>query len=111
MLGVKLKSAKKSILSCTEVLGMSDQKITYRYFSDVIYSYYKYKFDECIGYDELDKVLNLHNNSLTDKSVIPLFIARKKNLTTSWKDALEFLSKERIGDCENNAKWSLPIEV
>ena len=111
MLGVKLKSAKKSILSCTEVLGMSDQKITYRYFSDVIYSYCKYKFDECIGYDELDKVLNLHNNSLTDKSVIPLFIARKKNLTTSWKDALEFLSKERIGDCENNAKWSLPIEV
>lgn len=111
MLGVKLKSDKKPILSCTEVLGMSEQKITYRYFSDVIYSYYKYKFDECIGYDELDKVLNLHNNSLTDKSVIPLFIARKKNLTTFWKDALESLSKQRIGDCENNAKWSLPIEV
>lgn len=111
MLGVKLKSDKKPILSCTEVLGMSEQKITYRYFSDVIYSYYKYKFDECIGYDELDKVLNLHNNSLTDKSVIPLFIARKKNLTTFWKDALESLSKQRIGDCENNAKWSLPVEV
>jgi hypothetical protein len=111
MLGVQLKSDKKPILSCTKVLGMSEQKITYRYFSDVIYSYYKYKFDECIGYDELDKVLNLHNNSLTDKSVIPLFIARKKNLTTSWKDALESLSKQRIGDCENNAKWSLPVEV
>lgn len=111
MLGVKLKSDKKPILSCTEVLGMSEQKITYRYFSDVIYSYYKYKFDECIGYDELDKVLNLHNNSLTYKSVIPLFIARKKNLTTFWKDALESLSKQRIGDCENNAKWSLPVEV
>lgn len=111
MLGVKLKSDKKPILSCTEVLGMSEQKITYRYFSDVIYSYYKYKFDECISYDELDKVLNLHNNSLTDKSVIPLFIARKKNLTTSWKEALESLSKQRIGDCENDAKWSLPVEV
>lgn len=111
MLGVRLKSDKKPILSCTEVVGMSEQKITYKYFSDAIYSYYKYKFTECIGYEELVKVLNLHNNSLTDKSVIPLFIVKKKNLTTSWKDALESLSKQRIGDCENYAKWSLPIEV
>lgn len=110
-LGAKLKVEKKDILSCTEVLGMPEEKITYNYFSDAIYSYYKYKFDENVKYESLVDILNRHNNALTDKSVIPLFITKKKDLSGSWKDVLESLSKQRIGDCENNAKWSLPAEV
>lgn len=109
-LGVKLKLEKKNVLLCTEILGMPKEKITYNYFSDVIYSYYKYKFDENVRYEELLDVLNKHNNGLTDKSVIPLFITKKKDLSGSWKEVLESLSKKRIGDCENNAKWSLPVE-
>lgn len=62
-------------------------------------------------YDELINVLNLHNNPVTDRSVIPLFVTQKNKLSTSSKEALEALSKLRIGDCENNAKWSLPAEV
>lgn len=110
-LGAKLKVNHKSILNCTEDLGFPEQKITYSYFSDVIYTYYKYKFMDDGKYDELINVLNLHNNPVTDKSVIPLFVAQKKRLSTSSKEALEALSKLRIGDCENNAKWSLPAEV
>lgn len=110
-LGAKLKVEQKPILSGTEVLGFPEQKITYSYFSDVIYTYYKYKFVDNGEYEELAKVLNLHNNSVTDKSVIPLFITQKKSLSASSKEALEALSKLRIGDCENNAKWSLPVEV
>lgn len=110
-LGAMLKKEGKSVLQCTEVLGMSESKITYNYFSDVIYSYYCYKFDESVGYEELVDVLNKHNNALTDKSVIPLFVVKKKNISASWKDVLETLAKQRIGDCENNAKWSLPAEI
>lgn len=110
-LGAKLKINHKSILSCTEYLGFPEQKITYNYFSDVIYTYYKYKFTDNVPCDELAQVLNLHNNSLTDKSVLPLFITQNKGLAASRKEALENLSKLRIGDCENNAKWSLPVEI
>lgn len=110
-LGAKLKLEQKPILSGTEVLGFPEQKITYSYFSDVIYTYYKYKFVDNGEYEELAKVLNLHNNSVTDKSVIPLFITQKKSLSASSKEVLEALSKLRIGDCENNAKWSLPVEI
>lgn len=110
-LGAKLKVNHKSILSCTEDLGLPEQKITYSYFSDVIYTYYKYKFMDDGKYDELINVLNLHNNPVTDKSVIPLFVTQKKRLSASSKEALEALSNLRIGDCENNAKWSLPAEV
>ena len=110
-LGAQLKVNHKTIMSCTEELGFPEQKISYNYFSDVIYTYYKYKFIDDGDYEELNNVLNLHNNPITDKSVIPLFITQKKGLSTSSKEALEALSKLRIGDCENNAKWSLPTEV
>lgn len=110
-LGAQLKVNHKTIMSCTEKLGLPEQKISYNYFSDVIYTYYKYKFIDDGNYEELINVLNLHNNPITDKSVIPLFITQKKGLSTSSKEALETLSKLRIGDCENNAKWSLPAEV
>ena len=110
-LGAKLKINHKPILSCTEELGFPEQKITYNYFSDVIYTYYKYKFTDNVPCDELAQVLNLHNNSLTDKSVLPLLITQNKEITVSRKEALESLSKLRIGDCENNAKWSLPVEI
>lgn len=110
-LGAKLKINHKPILCCTEELGFPEQKITYSYFSDVIYTYYKYKFTNNVQYDELEQVLNLHNNSITDKSVLPLFITQDEGLTASRKEALESLSKLRIGDCENNANWSLPVEI
>lgn len=110
-LGVTLKSANMPIWACTEVLNMPEQNIKYKYFSDVIFSYYKYKFTKYVNYDDLKKVLKQHDRSLADKSVIPLFIVQSKDVSTLQKEKFEQLAKERIGDCENNARWSLPITV
>lgn len=110
-LGVMLKAKNESIWACTKVFDIPEQSINNQYFSDVIFSYYRYKFTKYVNYDELRKVLEQHNMSLTDKSVIPLFIVKSEDVSTLQKEKLENLAKSRIGDCENNALWSLPTTV
>lgn len=110
-LGVMLKAKNESIWACTNILDVPEQSINYQYFSDVIFSYYKYKFTKYVNYDDLRKELNRHNMSLTDKSVIPLFIVKSEDAPTLQKEKLEDLAKSRIGNCENNAIWSLPTTV
>lgn len=110
-LGATLKAEHKSILRCTELLGLDERDISYNYFSGVIYSYFSFRFSENEAFKDLERVLDMHNNSFTDKCVIPLFVVKKKNLSSSWKENLQALAKRRIGDCENDAAWSFSTNV
>lgn len=107
ILGVKLRLNNESIFQCTKILNMGDSKITYKYFSFVIYSYFSYKG---FAYDcsELEAALDAHNNLFTDKITISYAIVSFKSISRIDKNKLISLSKRRIGDCETNASWSPP---
>lgn len=107
-MGAYLKSINKQLIDCVDILGMSLDKITYKYFSDAIISYYSYKFNEDVNYQELTDILEKHNNQNTDKIVLSYIVVTKKKFTIIEKDILANLTKKRIGDCENNSKWFLP---
>lgn len=91
---------KKSYLWVTSAVLLPTTRLNYTYFSDTLIAYFE---DVKKGdYDELKSALDLHNQSRTDKILLPKLIKKSGGFN---KDLLEIATK-RIGDPFDEAKWA-----
>lgn len=104
-LGYGIGMLNKNIYSCCELFRISNNRISYSYFSDVLCGYSEATADTPIS--ELEKILVAHNHAYTDKRVISRIIVKeweKRKLPSRLYD----LAIKRIGDPANESKWSIP---
>lgn len=99
-LGAYLRKKKQSWQWAPPTVLMPTTRINYPYFSDTLMTYFK---DVQKGeYDELHSALNLHNQTRTDKILLPQLILKEGKIN---KNLLDIASK-RIGDPFDEAKWA-----
>ena len=104
-LGYSIGVSKKNFYSCCELFRLSNNRISYSYFSDVLCGYYDASVSTSIS--DLEKILIAHNHSYTDKRVISRIIVKewdKRVLPSNLYD----LAMKRIGDPAKASKWSIP---
>ena len=99
-LAADTKKKKKSYLWAPSAVLMPTTRLNYTYFSDMLIEYFKNVKKE--KYDELKSALDLHNQSRTDKILIPSLINKEESFN---KNLLDIASK-RIGDPFDEAKWA-----
>lgn len=85
--------------------------LTSPYFSIFINQYYikllKNKLFTIDKLDEFEEFLDHHNNSLTNKKLIPKMIMNHQNDDLNLFDRIRDLTFDQIGDPANEAKWSV----
>lgn len=85
--------------------------LTSPYFSIFINQYYikllKNKLFTINKLDEFKEFLDHHNNSLTNKKLIPKMIMNHQNDDLNLFDRIRDLTFDQIGDPANEAKWSV----
>ena len=102
-LAADTRKKKKSYLWAPSAVLMPTTRLNYTYFSDMLLAYFK---DVKKGeYEELKSALDLHNQSRTDKILLPELI----NKETSFNKNLLDIASKRIGDPFDEAKWA-PFE-
>ena len=102
-LGAYLRKKKQSWQWAPPTVLMPTTRINYPYFGDTLMTYFK---DAQKGeYDDLRSALNLHNQTRTDKILLPQLIGKEESFN---KNLLDIASK-RIGDPFDEAKWA-PFE-
>ena len=104
-LGYGIGASKKNFYSCCELFRLSNNRLSYSYFSDVLCGYFEATQTPSIP--ELEKILVAHNHAFTDKRVISRVIVKaweKKVLPSDLYD----LAMKRIGDPAKSSKWSVP---
>lgn len=99
-LGTFLRKNKKSWQWAPPTVLMPTTRINYPYFSDTIMTFFK---DVHKGeYDDLRSALNLHNQTRTDKILLPRLIIKAGKFN---KDLLDIATK-RIGDPFDESWWA-----
>ncbi|MBO5107768.1 MAG: hypothetical protein J6B97_04950 [Bacteroidales bacterium] len=104
-LGYSMGSLRKNFYSCCEIFRLSNKRISYSYFSDVLCGYFETSPTPSIP--EIEKILTAHNQAYTDKRVISRIIVKaweNKKLPSDLYD----LAMRRIGDPAKESKWSVP---
>lgn len=91
---------KKSYLWVTSAVLLPTTRLNYTYFSDTLIAYFEDVKKR--HYDDLKAALDLHNQSRTDKILLPRLIKESGSFN---KDLLEIATK-RIGDPFDEAKWA-----
>lgn len=85
--------------------------LTSQYFSIFINQYFikllKNKLFTIDKLDEFEEFLDHHNNSLTNKKLIPKIIMNHQNDDLNLFDRIRDLTFDQIGDPANEAKWSV----
>ena len=99
-LGTHLRKKKQSWQWAPPTVLMPTTRINYPYFGDTLMTYFK---DVQKGeYDDLRSALNLHNQTRTDKILLPQLIIKAGKFN---KDLLDIATK-RIGDPFDESWWA-----
>lgn len=99
-LGVHLRQNKQSWQWAPPTVLMPTTRINYSYFSDTLITYFK--DTQKIEYDDLRSALNLHNQTRTDKILLPQLIIKAGRFN---KDLMDIATK-RIGDPFDESFWA-----
>lgn len=101
-LGNELRTQNRDIYEVINLFNLANQSyITLPYFSDVLIAYYDHEYN----IEKIKDTLNLHNNSRTNKIVIPrLIISNYKNGKIT-QEVLDY-TLEVIGDPEIPSFWA-----
>jgi len=95
-----LKKQNQTIIWAPPTLMVPSSRINYPYFSATIVSFFQNAKKQ--DYDELRETLLQHNQTRTDKTLIPILINKA---SSSDKELLDIAYK-RIGDPFDDAKWA-----
>ena len=99
-LGKDTRKRKESYLMGPSAVLMPTTRLNYSYFSDMLLSYFQ---DVRKGeYDELKSALDLHNQTRTDKILIPALIKKEGEYNKNLLD----IATRRIGDPFDESKWA-----
>lgn len=102
-LGLAASKQKKSYLGMTSAVLMPASRLNYTYFGDALIAYFQDLEERTL--DDLRSALNLHNQSRTDKVLLPMLIVKARDFN---KELLDIATK-RIGDPFDEPKWA-PFE-
>lgn len=107
-LGYDIKKDKKEIRECCRIFNLSFNRISYSYFSEVMVGYYD--SGEISDFDEVNRLLSLHNNKITDKRIISRLVINHFN-RRKIPPALFKLAISRVGDPSVPSNWATPKNV
>lgn len=95
-----LKKQNQSIIWAPPTVLVPNTRLNYPYFSGTVVSYFRDVKKK--DYDDLREALGYHNQTRTDKTLLPILI---NNASSSDKELLD-LAYKRIGDPFDDAKWA-----
>lgn len=107
ILGNDLALKNKTVKEATAFLTLADSWVTFPYFSRVILAHYEIKKTEIVTLiDDYDYILELHNNSTTNKRVVSkLIIQANMPEYATLQEKIKNLAFKLIGDPENKIVW------
>lgn len=105
-LGLKVRRDGQAFVKACSVLRLSSSSLSYQYFSDAIYAFYKDMPFEKLS--SLVDVLKRHNKRYTSLLVLSNQIVRYKERYGYLSDHLFHLGMDMIGNPEVNVNWAIP---
>lgn len=111
ILGDTIAKLNKPIQEATKILGVPDSWFSYPYFSKAIITYYERNKSKIADeVENLNDVLQKHNNSITSKRLISkIIIQANQPQFATVQDKIKKIAFTQIGDPSNISNWA-PFE-
>lgn len=108
VLGDTIARLNRPIQEATKILGVPESWINYTYFSKVIVTYYERNKTKIIDeIDNLNDILQKHNNSITNKRLISKIIIQVKGAEfLSIQDKVKKIAFTYVGDPSSISEWN-----
>jgi len=108
ILGDTIAKLNKPIQDATKILGVPASWLNYSYFSKVIVTYYERNKNKIADeIENLNEVIETHNNSITNKRLISKIIIQAKSSEFAIiQDKIKKIAFTQIGDPSNISNWT-----
>ena len=108
ILGDTIAKLNKPIQEATKILGVPESWFDYPYFSKVIVTYYERNKNKIADeIENLNEVLQKHNNSITSKRLISkIIIQANQPQFATIQDKIKKIAFTQIGDPSNISNWT-----
>lgn len=108
ILGDTIAKLNKPIQDATKILGVPVSWLNYSYFSKVIVTYYERNKNKIADeIENLNEVIQTHNNSITSKRLVSKIIIQAKSSEFAIiQDKIKKIAFTQIGDPSNISNWT-----
>jgi hypothetical protein len=108
ILGDTIAKLNKPIQDATKILGVPASWLNYSYFSKVIVTYYERNKNKIADeIENLNEVIQTHNNSITSKRLVSKIIIQAKSSEFAIiQDKIKKIAFTQIGDPSNISNWT-----